>query len=357
MISLRAGDPLNLTCHADNAKPAATIVWLRKGEVINGATYSKVRPGGPLVGAGLVGARQGDGGSLGWGQLTPPLQLLLSLCLCHSLHITLSLTLWLCSSEGSVSWRRLPHTGWGASCTPTASKPLAWPVGERLGSQWASGCSNIGVTARPPPESPSWTPGLGPGTRINTNQVGAGARAGQAEEEGRHYGLSPERNLPREPGPCSTCYFTSCCQVWGRDLDPREVLGLSRACMSLPRSPSPSGPTSAPSACCRGPGPHWAKSTCEITTPTLGPAPSTSLSAGYSPHLSPQHPPSTCLSGPRVSTQQPPLILAFLMGITPGLTAQREVPEKAGSGQMHCAGLQLPFHPHSSGPSGFPRQL
>ena len=45
VISLRAGDPLNLTCHADNAKPAASIIWLRKGEVINGATYSKVRRG------------------------------------------------------------------------------------------------------------------------------------------------------------------------------------------------------------------------------------------------------------------------------------------------------------------------
>ncbi|XP_071624948.1 kin of IRRE-like protein 3 isoform X3 [Heliangelus exortis] len=41
VISMRAGDPLNLTCHADNAKPAASILWLRKGEVINGATYSK----------------------------------------------------------------------------------------------------------------------------------------------------------------------------------------------------------------------------------------------------------------------------------------------------------------------------
>ncbi|NXN11949.1 KIRR3 protein, partial [Indicator maculatus] len=40
-ISLRAGDPLNLTCHADNAKPAASIVWMRRGEVINGASYSK----------------------------------------------------------------------------------------------------------------------------------------------------------------------------------------------------------------------------------------------------------------------------------------------------------------------------
>ncbi|XP_042656367.1 kin of IRRE-like protein 3 isoform X2 [Tyto alba] len=41
IISLRAGDPLNLTCHADNAKPAASIIWMRKGEVINGASYSK----------------------------------------------------------------------------------------------------------------------------------------------------------------------------------------------------------------------------------------------------------------------------------------------------------------------------
>ncbi|XP_015739479.1 kin of IRRE-like protein 3 isoform X2 [Coturnix japonica] len=41
IISLRAGDPLNLTCHADNAKPAASIIWMRKGEVVNGATYSK----------------------------------------------------------------------------------------------------------------------------------------------------------------------------------------------------------------------------------------------------------------------------------------------------------------------------
>ncbi|XP_039420918.1 kin of IRRE-like protein 3 isoform X1 [Corvus cornix cornix] len=41
IISLRAGDPLNLTCHADNAKPAASIIWMRRGEVINGATYSK----------------------------------------------------------------------------------------------------------------------------------------------------------------------------------------------------------------------------------------------------------------------------------------------------------------------------
>ena len=62
VISLRAGDPLNLTCHADNAKPAASIIWLRKGEVINGATYSKVRPGGEGVGVdGLQGEWVGRG--------------------------------------------------------------------------------------------------------------------------------------------------------------------------------------------------------------------------------------------------------------------------------------------------------
>ncbi|XP_013870524.1 kin of IRRE-like protein 3 isoform X5 [Austrofundulus limnaeus] len=42
VVSLRAGDPLNLTCHADNAKPAASIIWIRNGEVLNGATYPKV---------------------------------------------------------------------------------------------------------------------------------------------------------------------------------------------------------------------------------------------------------------------------------------------------------------------------
>ncbi|XP_068174332.1 kin of IRRE-like protein 3 isoform X8 [Antennarius striatus] len=42
VVSLRAGDHLNLTCHADNAKPAASIIWIRNGEVLNGAMYSKV---------------------------------------------------------------------------------------------------------------------------------------------------------------------------------------------------------------------------------------------------------------------------------------------------------------------------
>ncbi|KAK2846995.1 hypothetical protein Q5P01_009994 [Channa striata] len=41
VVSLRAGEPLNLTCHADNAKPAASIIWIRNGEVLNGAMYSK----------------------------------------------------------------------------------------------------------------------------------------------------------------------------------------------------------------------------------------------------------------------------------------------------------------------------
>ncbi|XP_019720552.1 kin of IRRE-like protein 3 isoform X6 [Hippocampus comes] len=41
VVSLRAGDPLNLTCHADNAKPAASIIWIRNGEVLNGAMHSK----------------------------------------------------------------------------------------------------------------------------------------------------------------------------------------------------------------------------------------------------------------------------------------------------------------------------
>ncbi|XP_043937037.1 kin of IRRE-like protein 3 [Protopterus annectens] len=42
VISLRAGDTLNLTCRADNAKPAASLIWLRNGEVLNGAMYSKI---------------------------------------------------------------------------------------------------------------------------------------------------------------------------------------------------------------------------------------------------------------------------------------------------------------------------
>ncbi|XP_056905587.1 kin of IRRE-like protein 3 isoform X15 [Takifugu flavidus] len=42
VVSLRAGDPLNLTCHTDNAKPPASIIWIRNGEVLNGAMYSKV---------------------------------------------------------------------------------------------------------------------------------------------------------------------------------------------------------------------------------------------------------------------------------------------------------------------------
>ncbi|KAJ0004075.1 hypothetical protein NQD34_010289 [Periophthalmus magnuspinnatus] len=41
VVSLRAGDHLNLTCHADNAKPAASIIWIRNGLVLSGAMYSK----------------------------------------------------------------------------------------------------------------------------------------------------------------------------------------------------------------------------------------------------------------------------------------------------------------------------
>ncbi len=42
VVSLHAGDSLNLTCHANNAKPAASIIWIRNGEVLNGAAYTKV---------------------------------------------------------------------------------------------------------------------------------------------------------------------------------------------------------------------------------------------------------------------------------------------------------------------------
>uniref|UniRef100_A0A8C2ETY6 Kirre like nephrin family adhesion molecule 3a n=1 Tax=Cyprinus carpio TaxID=7962 RepID=A0A8C2ETY6_CYPCA len=41
VVSLRAGDSLNLTCHAENAKPAASIIWIRNGEVLNSAAYTK----------------------------------------------------------------------------------------------------------------------------------------------------------------------------------------------------------------------------------------------------------------------------------------------------------------------------
>lgn len=64
VISLRAGDPLNLTCHADNAKPAASIIWLRKGEVINGATYSKVSLR-ERMGCGMESGTK-DNERLGW---------------------------------------------------------------------------------------------------------------------------------------------------------------------------------------------------------------------------------------------------------------------------------------------------
>ncbi|CAB1352963.1 unnamed protein product [Coregonus sp. 'balchen'] len=41
VVSLRAGDPLNLTCHADNAKPAASIIWIRNGQELKNAMHSK----------------------------------------------------------------------------------------------------------------------------------------------------------------------------------------------------------------------------------------------------------------------------------------------------------------------------
>ncbi|XP_023260583.1 kin of IRRE-like protein 3 [Seriola lalandi dorsalis] len=41
VVTLQAGDQLNLTCHADSAKPAASIIWIRNGIVLNGAVYSK----------------------------------------------------------------------------------------------------------------------------------------------------------------------------------------------------------------------------------------------------------------------------------------------------------------------------
>ncbi|XP_078055048.1 kin of IRRE-like protein 3 [Mustelus asterias] len=41
IVSLKVGDSLNLTCRADNAKPAAVITWIRDGEPLKGATYIK----------------------------------------------------------------------------------------------------------------------------------------------------------------------------------------------------------------------------------------------------------------------------------------------------------------------------
>lgn len=101
VISLRAGDPLNLTCHADNAKPAASIIWLRKGEVINGATYSKVRRGWGDVKEGRPpggGQRAGHSSphlfeALGSACVIPCRLWLLALCLSASFFLSLSLSL------------------------------------------------------------------------------------------------------------------------------------------------------------------------------------------------------------------------------------------------------------------------
>lgn len=67
VVSLRAGDPLNLTCHADNAKPAASIIWIRNGEVLNGAMYSKVSLEVCVVPGLRTGGETGRGGNDGQG--------------------------------------------------------------------------------------------------------------------------------------------------------------------------------------------------------------------------------------------------------------------------------------------------
>lgn len=117
MISLRAGDPLNLTCHADNAKPAASIIWLRKGEVINGATYSKVRPGDRKTGGG----RRRDGSCMG-ARLSLALCSSCSMCVCSSvaccvtlivsvsLYLSLYVTFFL-SCNGCIIQPFLPISG------------------------------------------------------------------------------------------------------------------------------------------------------------------------------------------------------------------------------------------------------
>lgn len=67
VVSLRAGDPLNLTCHADNAKPAASIIWIRNGEVLNGAMYSKVSIEVCVIPGLKTGWGQGGCGMMGKG--------------------------------------------------------------------------------------------------------------------------------------------------------------------------------------------------------------------------------------------------------------------------------------------------
>lgn len=67
VVSLRAGDPLNLTCHADNAKPAASIIWIRNGEVLNGAMYSKVSIEVCVIPSLKTDWGQGEGGIMGDG--------------------------------------------------------------------------------------------------------------------------------------------------------------------------------------------------------------------------------------------------------------------------------------------------
>lgn len=67
VVSLRAGDPLNLTCHADNAKPAASIIWIRNGEVLNGAMYSKVSIEVCVIPGLKTSWGWGEGGMMGKG--------------------------------------------------------------------------------------------------------------------------------------------------------------------------------------------------------------------------------------------------------------------------------------------------
>lgn len=119
VISLRAGDPLNLTCHADNAKPAASIIWLRKGEVINGATYSKVSLR-ERWGCGVDSGTKDKGGQ-GWGCQVLEDKLCLSSCGRASV-VAFSLCVLAClighCSPQVVSFISLPSSTF-PSCPPT----------------------------------------------------------------------------------------------------------------------------------------------------------------------------------------------------------------------------------------------
>ncbi|XP_006140704.1 kin of IRRE-like protein 3 [Tupaia chinensis] len=61
VISLRAGDPLNLTCHADNAKPAASILTLSCGGQGRGRTPLRALPWSvPMKGMAALGSGAGS---------------------------------------------------------------------------------------------------------------------------------------------------------------------------------------------------------------------------------------------------------------------------------------------------------